>query len=183
MAAEILTAVLRTGIGTGAGQRSFTGSFPWTPKAALFIPSRSLTDGVFGSFAVAGIGASDGTRQWALTMKSAFNASYTDCDGRGMTNECCAIQSPFSPIDLEFNFVEFIPGGVTVSVGDGLPTSVFVTIVFFGGADLEVHAGTAVAAASAVTDITAPGFPPDLLVAASGFVAIHSRACPVGFAV
>ena len=168
MPSDIRTAVARVTIPGGVtGLRDFTGAFSWTPTAALFVLTRAQSDEAVVNTAILGLGATTATDQWAVTQKSETGVSRVDDDGRGMSDECGVLNDLSSGIEGEFGFVAFITGGVRVNIGNGFAGNILVDIIFFGGADIQVHAGSAAVASGATVNITAPGFQPDLVICAS----------------
>lgn len=164
-------AVTRAAANTDTGNQDFTTADlgGLTPKAAYFIITTAITDGALADHACFGIGACDGTNQWAINMTSEHGQANSDTDRRLETNECISIGNPGAKtVDGEASFVGFIANGVRINWDNAPAAAYLVTVILFAGTDLSVHCNTEALGDSVnnVVDVTNPGMQPDIVLAA-----------------
>lgn len=118
----------------------------WTPKAALFLVSGVETLGTDRSYGYWNIGCTDGTNQWAAGVGLAHNLSTTDNYRRFYTGSCLqVISSASANVLFDATFVSFISNGIRINFNTVDATLLFkVTVVFFGGNDLQAAVGSVV---------------------------------------
>lgn len=160
----------RVACDTDAGSQDITIDGFGTPKAALFMISCATTDDTATTHAYFGIGATDGTTQWACSIATEDGLGTTDTNSRAMTDECVALLHDAGNIDGEGNSTTLITDGVRVTWGDAPSAARLMTVVLFGGNDLTAKVGnTQDLGASTDTQfsVTGVGFEPDALIMAS----------------
>ena len=160
----------RVAASTGAGTQDITISGFGTPKAALFMMNLGLTDDTAANTAAIGIGATDGTNEWACSVNSWNGQGTTSTYSRGMTDKCIALLSSGSgAIFGEAAFDSWITDGVRINWASSAAATLL-TVVLFGGNDLSAKVGnTQDMGASTDTqfNVTGVGFEPDALIMAS----------------
>lgn len=174
----VTVAITRVACATSGGDQTITTTDlgGLTPKAALFIVSAAVTDGTAADHAVLGIGAATGaSNQWAVGASDENAADPTDGYRRAMSDQCIFILNPADgTVDGEASFSAFVENGITINWGNAPASAYLLTVIFFAGTDLSVHANTfTIAAAGNTTDVTDPGFQPDLVLLASTFLAFN----------
>ena len=141
-----------------------------TPKAALLIATYATSDGSAADDAVLSFGACDAANEWAYGWTSEHGQGTTDTDLVPVTNACVAIRLPGDQADDGVaEFSSFITNGVRINWTNAPAAAYLLTVVFFAGTDLSVDVDT-VGLGNTVdleTDITAPGFEPDVVICAS----------------
>lgn len=172
--AEVKAAVTRVACNTVTGNQDITTEAlgDTTPKAALFLISNAVTDGSAVDHHIFSIGAATGTsNRWSTGTSDQTGVGTTNSDHRGMTDQCIHIQLPGShSIDGEADFVAFINNGVRINWDVAPDSAYLLTVVFFGGDDVEAYAGTWTGTSvDNSVDVTAPGFEPDLVICASHY--------------
>lgn len=164
--------VTRVACNTSTGTQDITISGFGTPKAALFVVTRGVTDETLAAHAIIGWGVADGTNQRAFTAKHEDNQGTTDADCRCMTDECIAINDVDNTIDGEANFDSFITDGVRINWGNAPAAGYLLTVILFGG-DIQVNVRdiTTTATLGATTSDTTCGFEPDVIFfGGNGFI-------------
>jgi len=169
----VTVAVTRTAANTSTGTQDFTTTDlgGQTPKAAIFITSYAVTDGTPIVDAALSVGAATGTtNRWVLHGNSEDAQGTTDTDRETRTAEVIHINNPGTSTDLMVaDFDSFITNGVKVD-WTLTSTAVLVTVILFAGPDLSAHADSIADISTtldATTDITAPGFEPDIVFSGS----------------
>lgn len=151
---------------TAGGTQDITISGFGTPKAALFIATWADTDGVKEDFASVGIGATDGTNQWATATKSDHGVGSTDTKKTNKADECIILfGSGFNNIDGEANFSAWITDGVRINWGIAPSKGWLLEVVLFGGDDLSAKVDTDALNATTQT-YGNMGFEADVLICA-----------------
>lgn len=169
----VTVAVARAAVNTDTGTQDFTSSDmgDLTPSAALFIVTACLTDGTPANNRVIGIGSTTGSsNRWAVNSSDEHNQATTDTYQRWVNDKCIQIINPADgSIDGDADFDSFITNGVRINWGNAPGSAYLMTVVLFGGTDLSVHAGSfdVQNVVDTTTDITDPGFEPDLLIVAA----------------
>jgi len=168
----VTVAVTRVACNTSTGTQDITTTDlgGLTPKAALFVVTKATSDGSAATHAVLGMGATDGTNQWAIGNMARDAQSSTQCARRAMTDECVMIMVDTGPsVDGEAAFSSWITNGVRIDWGDAPAAAYLLTVVFFAGTDLSVDVGTFTFASTVNTDtdVTSVGFEADAVLFAS----------------
>lgn len=144
---------------TSTGNQDITAAnLTQTPKAALlFIQANTSLDAAQGNIGFYGMGATDGTNQWAAGgwrdgATSASRANTTSCvllcDNAGTVGQA--------------SFVSFIPGGIRINWTTALPSAYRMMAVFFYGASLQVAVGVQTTPSTSGTTVTT-GFRPSVV--------------------
>jgi hypothetical protein len=164
----VTIATTRVACNTATGDQTITtadlGSL--TPKAAMFICSKGVTDGTAAADAALCMGATDGTNQRVASVFSEDNEATSDCAYRGATDEVVMIIDDVGNVDGEANFKNFTSNGVVITWGDAPAAAYLLTVIFFAGTDLSAHVNefTSSAIADGEVDVTDPGFEPDQVI-------------------
>ena len=149
-----------------------------TPKAALFICSYSVTDATAADHNNLSIGAATGaSEEWCLSTNDEHNQGTTDNYKTTDSDRCIRLNTPSTDtIDGEAEFIAFIANGVRINWLNAPSSAWLLTVVLFAGTDLSAHAGYAGLGNTVdlTTDITAPGFEPDIVLTAGQRTAIDS---------
>lgn len=167
MASEILTAITRVSLPTTAGLFDIKqGGISWTPKAALFLITTATADDASASTANWGMGACDGSKQWAFSARSKDGGfAVSDVDGSGTLTNCGFLINPGNKnVNGEFAFDSFGPAVVRVNITNAFSSANFVTAAFFGGADINVDVDTISVTGGSTTNVESPGFAVDLVI-------------------
>ena len=155
-------AVVTANLDTASTTTDFTSSGFGTPVGAIIKWNSCTTLGTADTHVRPGMGFFDGTRNRAVVCRSEDGIAASDCERYGASTKC------FVQIS---NTIQSLQDDATGSwITDGLrltfsgnPTEAYeVTVVLFGGADMECYAGT-FDATTADDDITAPGFKPSII--------------------
>lgn len=124
-----------------------------TPKLVLF-----LTRGTFSTSFTIGIGATDGTNQWAVNYAAQDNSTSADTKMTFETNACVFAIDPDAggqQIHYEASVVQMITDGVRINVSTAVGgAGELCVVMFFAGDDLEVEIGTFAASAAAASTNT-----------------------------
>ncbi len=140
-----------------------------TPKAALLFCSSATIDGSSAAHAHVSIGAVTGaSNEWALTSNDEDGQTTMDSHKEAYGDRCIAQNVPGSfNIDGAAHFVSWLTDGMRINWDDPMNGSYLITVVFFAGTDLTVHANRrALDTQDTVVDVTDPGFQPDIVIAA-----------------
>lgn len=141
-----------------------------TPKGALIIASRAITDGTAGDHASMCLGAVSGaTQRWCCFNHSRNGQANTDETRRSMTDKLIAIPLAGGGIDGEADFDSWITNGIRINWTDAPASAFLITVILFAGSDINAYAGTVApgTTVNGVTDVTAPNFPPDVVFMAT----------------
>jgi hypothetical protein len=114
-----------------------------------------------------GMGAVDGTREWAICSSSEDGVATSDCNRYANSNFCIHILDANGSRDGEIVFDSFVTDGVEVDITNSFNDNYYVTAVLFGGdTDLTVYADflSAPPDSGGFTDYSDPGFQPDLIL-------------------
>lgn len=129
---------------TSAGSQTITGDLGGaTPKVAIFFTPRhaASNDPNRTNTATMGIGATDGTRQWAGVIYSQDNVGNTNSARCAHDNACLSGISGTSVITLAA-FSSFSADAVALSYSVAEATAREMVCVLLGGADLNAYVGT-----------------------------------------
>jgi len=170
----VTVAVHRFAINTVTGTQDITtpdlGGL--TPKAAMFITSAGITDGTARVDGGMSVGFTDGTVTGAAGTRAddALGTANTQ-RGSALTegtdeDSCVMLVSPTSnALEFRAEFDSWLTDGIRIDVIVAPSVAYLVTVVFFAGSDLTVDVDV-VTIGNTVdneTDVTAPGFEPDLV--------------------
>jgi len=167
----VTIATMRAALNTGTGTQDFTTTDlgGLTPKAALFLLSRAITDGTaadnFGFCIGAATGASN---RWAVCMTGQDAQAAAVTDG-GAKSRCAIMLNPVDgTLEFEADFDSFITNGIRINITDAPPSAWLLTVILFAGTDLSAYAGNQDLGDTLdlETNITAPGFEPRVVIAA-----------------
>jgi len=140
-----------------------------TPKAAIFIVSYAVTDGIAASDAIMSIGAATGTsNRWAVCGIDEDNLDTSDTEGFVDLTHCIYLEDN-GGVDGSADLDSFIENGVRIA-WDNAPSSAYLlTVILFAGSDLSAHAGNQVILTeNNAYDITDPGFEPNDVFVVAG---------------
>lgn len=169
---SFVRAVTRAAANTSTGNQDFTTTDlgGLTPKAAIVIMTKAITDGTAANDAALSIGATDGTRQWVLSTFDENGTADSDTYRHFRDDALVYIMDGTGAADGIAVFVSFIADGIRINWTDAPAGAYLVQVELFAGTDLSVYAGTASpnGTLNAATDITAPNFEPDNVFMASG---------------
>jgi hypothetical protein len=155
---------------TSTGNATFTDTNlgGLTPKAVLVIASHADTDATAEPDVQCCIGFADDTREGSVGCGTQDGVTSTDAERAYSSTE--VINMPDGTgIKLAASLVSFSTNNVTLNFATVDSDAVFITIVFFAGTDVSAYAGEVDPNDSnnGTTDVTAPGFQPDLVFLAS----------------
>ena len=141
-----------------------------TPKAAIIIGSRAITDATAVAHNVVSYGACTGaTNEWVVAASDEDAVADSDNDCFFDDDFCVLFVNPGDQtVDGSAEFSAFIANGLTINWTDAPAGAYFLTVIFFAGTDLSAYAAsfTHTAALDVAEAITAPGFrPTDVLLA------------------
>jgi hypothetical protein len=168
----VTVAVTRAACATSTGNQDFTTADlgGLTPVAAQFIVTAGVTDGTAADHAVLSYGAATGTsNRWALGQSDEHNQATTDTSRALQSDECVFILNPGdTTADGEADFVSFITNGVRINWANAPASAHLMTVVLYAGTDVSAHANyfTVATTVDGTTDVTDPGFEPDLVLTA-----------------
>lgn len=134
-----------------------------TPSAAIFILSACEIDDTIDGNTYLGIGFTDGTNQNCTVMRST-DAQATSSTRRSSTTSRCIFYVDGS---IEYSFNSWITNGVRITCDTPASTDFLCTCILIGGTDVSnafVGAHDDLGTTATSTDITAPGFEPDLVL-------------------
>lgn len=158
-------------LNTSTGTQDITGSLGGlTPKAALFFVVAATVDGTAAAHASMSIGAATGaSNEWAFHSNAEDAQATTDTYRATSSARCILLTDPgIATVDMDAEFSAFITNGVRINIATA--SSAYKGIcILFAGSDLTVHANN-VGLGNTVdleTNITAPGFEPELVFAAA----------------
>jgi hypothetical protein len=179
--------LVRAAANTTTGNQTFTdANMSETPNAALFFITEATTDGVAAVNATMGIGACDGTSEWAIAVQDEDGQVTTDSGRRGITDGCILIVDQAVDEEGVASFVSFPSAGAVTVNWDIAPSSAFLVAVHLFAVD-NAEAGTFLTngTVGGTTTIT-PGFQSTIIFAGtvnlSSFVSTSNSAHP-GFGV
>lgn len=162
-AEAVLPAVVGHKLPSSTGSEDITGSFSWTPVACIAICCASESKGITDVDGCLSVGFCDGTR----------SRYTTDWVVQGYTNTYAGQYSGtrlFGAVDetheVRGDFTTFIPGGVRINVSTGGTLfSPYIVFIFFPPSwSAYVGDATVNTSQNGKTDVTAPGFQPDLIM-------------------
>jgi hypothetical protein len=152
-----------------------------TPKAALLIITRAVTDGVAADHYVFSYGVATGaSNEWCVSGSDEHNVGSTDNYPLWKNDACIFIKDPTDgSSDGEAEFSSFITNGIRINWIDEPASAYLITVVLFAGTDLSAHANNV--AIGNTTDLETnceqPGFEPDVIFTAHQRYEADSSAC------
>jgi hypothetical protein len=136
------------------------------PKAAFFITNYTLTDATAQANARIGYGATDGTRQWAVSTRSNDGSTQTSVTRRGNTTKCVLVEN-FGSSTFDAAFSAWIKDGIRLNFTTVFTSESFITVVLIGGTALSVRADTVnLGTSTSPQTYSAMGFEADALICA-----------------
>lgn len=163
--AEAKVAIVRQALRSGTGTQDFTVNGFGVPTAALFFMNAGLTDGTLIEKLMHSVGCTDGTRQYTIANHDQDNVATTSSDN-WLSSAAVVIAEIETTGNVEglASFSAWVQDGVTINVSDAFTAAHFVTVVLF---NQTVGAYCSIASLNATqdgtTDVTAPGFTPDVV--------------------
>lgn len=140
----------------------------WTPKAVLVFSSGHTAHGTQRDEQSFMIGATDGTDQWVSANRSQDGVSTTVSKRRYYTDNVINIEDNAGGIHALANNAGAVANGWKfnfTTIRDGASHRPYFTVVFFGGADLQVASGNVTLSNSTTRSFTF-GFESDLMFTA-----------------
>lgn len=174
MGTSIKVAATTFAASTSTGDQSITISgFGFTPKAAvIWAQPRSTTGLGPAAFYRHSQGFTDGTRTRCMGFRNEFNVTTTQTYRSIFDNGTIVhlINESAATTLAQASFSAFISDGITINWSTAAALTFQCGLILFGGDDLAAYCGD-VAMSSATTDVTAPGFEPDLILTHSIMIA------------
>jgi hypothetical protein len=168
----VTVAVTRVTANTSTGTQDITTSDlgGLTPKAAIILASYAVTDGTAAANSLLSVGACTGaSNEWSVVGNAKDGQATTDTHYEQLTTRVVNVNSPGTHTSLmEAEFSAWITNGIRINITNA-DAAYLLTVILFAGTDLSAHANTHDDLGDAVdtaTDITAPGFEPDIVFAA-----------------
>ncbi len=163
----VTVAVTRVACNTSTGTQDITTSDlgGLTPKAAMVFLSTAVTDGTAADDRVFMWGITDGTNEYNMSHFSDHGVTTSDSEWDNNGPTFIYIQNAVGVQDGSAAFSAWITNGIRINWTDAPAAAYLLTVVLFAGTDLSVDVdsigmGNVVDTA---TDITAPGFTPDVI--------------------
>ena len=154
----------RVASSTSNGTQDITITDFGTPKAAMFIITKGVTDNTSVDGAVIATGFTDGTRNVCGDI-AAKHGDETTVTRSGFSTSACISMSDDTGNLATADFDSWITDGVRIDWTNAPPSAYLLTVVLFGGDDLTAYASFFTSAAVGNTaDITDPGFQPTDLI-------------------
>lgn len=169
---SVVVARTRVAMNTGTGTQDITTSDlgGLTPSAVLFFITNATADATAVDGARFSVGAATSTTlEWCVGFQAQDAQATTNTDRRSDNTRCLFLLqdgTTFREVAAEFD--SFITNGVRINITVA-SSAYFLEAVFFAGADVtNAYAGYVSLGNTLdlVTDITAPGFQPNLVIAA-----------------
>jgi hypothetical protein len=132
--------------------------------------SYGVTDGTVAVDRVLSFGACTGvSNRWAVGNYDEDNQASSDSLGWYATDEVVQIFDPSdASLEAEADFSAWTSNGVTINWASAPDAAYLMTVVFFAGTDLSAYADGEINLGNTTdleTDITGPGFQPDIVIA------------------
>lgn len=170
MAVSIATT--RVACNTSDGDQDITITSFGTPKAALFLATRAVTDGTAANGAGFYIAATDGTNHWGQAYEDEHAAASSDSQSSvnapGAGEDMLVIKDGTADSATEgyADFSTWITDGVRINWGNAPVSAFLLNASLFGGSDLSAAAGITGLGNTTdlATDITAVGFEADVVI-------------------
>ncbi len=137
-----------------------------TPLAVMIFANHADENGTVEIDLSAGVGFADATREGFIGTSAEDAVTTTNT---GFNNDASNVIDTIvnDSVQVTANFVSFGANEIVLNFTAIDSDAQLFTVVFFAGDDLQVYMDALVLAIG-VTDITAPGFEPDLLLAVAG---------------
>lgn len=163
--------VVQFTLNTGTGTQDITGSLGGlTPKAALFFVTRATANGSAAADAAMSVGAATGaSNEWVIQGNAEDGQATTDTHTVSAAASILLTTPGTNTVEVQAEFSAWITNGVRINVTTA--GSAFLgTCVLFAGSDLSAHANNVNLGdtLNLETNITAPGFEPDIVFASIG---------------
>ena len=159
--------VTRFTTNTSTGTQDITITDFGTPQIAMFFfnGENSTADGVT-SHAIIGMGATDGTTQWALAMSEEDGVGNNDGGKNQRIDRVVNILDENTGVPAKASFDSWITDGIRINWdANTLSTGVLVTCVLIGGAtNAYTYYKKWGYVVNQTVDITDPGFEPDFVL-------------------
>jgi hypothetical protein len=162
----VKTAIITAAANTATGTQDFTKAGFGTPKAAIFLATRGITDATIADHQVHSHGACDGVNAFVVGGRSRHSQGNSDTDRRGATDAVIMLLNEGDTnVDGEASFDSWITDGVRIDWTNAPAGAYLVTVILFGGDDLSAKCGTATAVSpdGKTTDVDV-GFVPDVVL-------------------
>lgn len=164
---------VRAAAPTSTGTTDFTVSGGGTCLGAIFFLSRATADNTASNIAAVGYGATDGTRQVAMSTSSHNAQATTATRRRAMSDKGACLITTSGAIDGESEFSAFITDGIRINTTDAYASGYLITaVLFFDDGGDSFYVGT-FDTSSGDVDVTAPGFRPSAVNVFSIHAAIN----------
>jgi hypothetical protein len=139
------------------------------PKGALIIVTKATVDGTAVDDAVFSWGAATGAaNEWVTSFTSDHNLATSNSYNVWDSSKCIKLLNPTDgTIDGEAEFSAWITNGIRINWTNAPAAAYLITVVLVAGTDLLVHANNSGDLDNILnheTDITAPGFTPDIII-------------------
>lgn len=171
---------------TTTGNQDITISGFGVPKAALFILGSGTADGVAANHSNTTIGcAVDATHRWCNSFTDEHGLASSDVYIGRTAAACVNIISPLDgTVDGVADFVEWISDGVRINWSNAPAAAHLMTVVLFGGTDLQAYAGTFVMSnvSNGVTTVSGLGFRPTDIIVSKVHSFSTTRSTTIGMA-
>lgn len=173
---SIKTTVARFTTPTSIGQQTWTDTNlkGLTPKAVMIIANHADTDGTAEDSFAAGIGFCTGaSNEVSCSISCQHGVGTTNTDSRHQSTSVISLLVDGSA-QVTADFVSFQANSVTLDFTAVDTDEQLFTVIFFAGTDLTAHANVIDNIGDVTdntTDITDPGFEPDLVILASSQLA------------
>lgn len=153
---------------TSATTQNLTSSGFGTPKCALFWTTTGTVNGTVATHGMLAVGGTDGTRSYTASMMDESAANPSDSDEHRSTTAALLTQvSTDQSVDGTANFNAWVTDGVQLDWTDPPPSAYLVNALLVGGTGVSnCYVGNAATPTTVdtATDVTAPGFEPDLVI-------------------
>jgi len=160
--------VIRVACNTSSGTQNITGDVgALTPKAALFILSAGITDGTAAADAFLSFGFADGTNRYCIGFHDSDNLATTSTKHWYENDEVIQVYDGSDTLICEADFTSWLTDGVQINWATAPGSAYLLTVILFAGSDLSAHVNYAQISATVdtPTDVTDPGFEPDVVIA------------------
>lgn len=159
--------VVQAAMRTTTGTQDLTVSGFGTPKAAFCTLTNGTANGTTVSHALISLGATDGTRQWAISGRSKDAVTTTVAGRRANTTDMVLLADQDGTVIVRAQFSAWVTDGIRINVSVAPAAAYLLNCSLFGGSGVS-NAYVSTAAGPATqdtgTDVTAPGFQPDLVL-------------------
>lgn len=159
---------MRQAVTTSPSLQEFTISGFGTPKAAMFIATEATADNTLTDEARFSIGFTDGTNQRVSSWKAEHSNTRSNTSrGRSGASVVRMLSNTADTVESEALWSAWVTDGVEIDfTGNASATAYLLTVILFGGDDLQAFVGdiTGSATQDATASTTAPGFTPDHII-------------------